>query len=415
MNINLLSTFQSPPSSFILHPSSFLYCLLSAACCVLPETVPVEGEPFAAELAGIDSQWQLTFRSGEQRRALPAAELAHWGSCVEIRQGPVLVLADGGVLVADVFQADKEHLTADSGLFGLVELPLELLAGVVFQLPADRHAQDLLLNRVASATGESDQAVLQNGDEVAGRLEAIRDDVIRLETVVGPVDVEIHRTQALVFNPALTRPPKRQALHAVAGFRDGSRLIGDRLALDEQSLEIDVAGSLRWTTAPKEIVWLQPLGGRVTYLSDLEASGYRHVPFLDLQWPYRTDRNVAGGMLRSGGRLYLKGLGMHSAARLTYLLAEPYRRFQAELGIDDATSGRGSVRFRVFVDGNQKYASEPIRGGTPPVPVSVELAGAKRLDLVVDFVDHADQQDHANWLDARLVGPAVPAVSEGER
>jgi hypothetical protein len=73
------------------------------------------------------------------------------------------------------------------------------------------------------------------------------------------------------------------------------------------------------------------------------------------------------------------------------------------LSIDDGTSGRGSVRFRVFVDGRPKYASPIVRGGTAPLPVSVDLAGAKRLDLVVDFADRADELDHANWLDARLV------------
>ncbi|MFH1266352.1 MAG: NPCBM/NEW2 domain-containing protein [Planctomycetota bacterium] len=404
------------------------YCPLLAACCLLPtacclllalparaeplKIVPVDGEPFRAELAGIDSQWQVTFRSGEERRVLAAADVVSWGCCAEVRRGPVLVLADGGLLVADVFTADKDRLTADSGLFGLVELPLELLAGVVFQLPADRHARDLLLSRVASATGDSDRAVLHNGDEVAGRVESIRDDRIRLETAVGPVDLEIHRTQTLVFNPALVQAPQRQGVHAVAGFRDGSRLVGDRLVVGEESLKIDLSGGHTWTAAPGDLVSLQPLGGRVTYLSDLKADGYRHVPFLDLEWTYQTDRNCSGGMLRSGGRLYLKGLGIHSAARLSYLLAKPCDRFQAELGIDDDTAGLGSVRFRVFVDGEEKHTSDTIRGGTPPVPVSVDLAGAKRLDLIVDFADRAGEQDHANWLDARLVGPAPPAVSD---
>ena len=87
------------------------------------------------------------------------------------------------------------------------------------------------------------------------------------------------------------------------------------------------------------------------------------MPYLDLSWPYHNDRNVTGGLLRCGGRLYLKGLGVHSAARLSYALDGRYRRFQAELGIDDSTGGRGSVEFRVLVDGRQRYASGPIRGG----------------------------------------------------
>ena len=124
---------------------------------------------------------------------------------------------------------------------------------------------------------------------------------------------------------------------------------------------------------------------------------------MNLRWPYHADRNVTGGRLRCGGRLYLKGLGMHTAARLSYALDQSYRRFQAELGVDDSTSGGGSVRFRVLVDGRQKHTSETIRGGAAPVPISVDVTGAKRLDLIIDFADRADQLDHADWLNARLV------------
>ncbi len=388
-------------------------CLLPAACCLLPapltgraqtpEALPVQGDRFAAEIAAIDSQWQVTFRCGQESRIVPAADLVAWGSFAEAGRTPLVILADGGLLVADVLEADKDKLTADSNLFGLVELPLDLVAGVVFHLPADRHERDLLLDRVGSAAGDADQLVLTNGDEVAGRFQAIADDTIRLETDLGPLDVETHRTRALVFNPGLLRRLEHPGLHAGGGFADGSRLIADRLVVEGESLRIHLAGGLQWTAASEELVGMQPRGGRVTYVSDLEAADYRHLPFLDLAWPYRADRNVTGGLLRSGGRLYLKGIGMHSAARLTYRLAEPYRQFQAELAIDDNASGRGSVGFRVYVDGSPKYASPIVRGGMRPVPVSVDVSGAKRLDLIVDYADHADELDRANWLDTRLV------------
>ena len=57
------------------------------------------------------------------------------------------------------------------------------------------------------------------------------------------------------------------------------------------------------------------------YLSDLKPAEYHQTPYLDLPWPYQTDRNVTGGLLRCGGRLYLKGLGVHSAARLVYKIS----------------------------------------------------------------------------------------------
>ena len=83
---------------------------------------------------------------------------------------------------------------------------------------------------------------------------------------------------------------------------------------------------------------------KATYLSDLAAAEYRHVPYLDLPWPYAADRNVTGGRLRCGGRLFVKGIGMHSSARLTYSLPKPFARFEAAGGIDDSAGGAGSVR-----------------------------------------------------------------------
>lgn len=368
-----------------------------------PTAVPADGPPTAAAISAVDAAWNVTFQNGEKTRTCSAADLAWWGRGVEIQGGSLVILNDGSVLVADVLDADKERLRADSSLFGLVELPLELAAGVVFQAPVDRHSQDQLLDQVASARGEVDRVMLVNGDQITGRMDSIRDNTVRIETDVGTVDVKAERIRAVAFNPALLRRPSATGLRAIAGFSDGSRLVGQQLVVDQASLRLILPGGQTLRTQPQELVLLQPLGGRVVYLSDLAAAGYRHVPFLNLSWPYRTDRNVTDGMLRCDGGLYLKGLGMHSAARLTYLLHKPYQRFQAELGIDDSTEGLGSVRVRVFVDGRERYTSPTVRGGQPPVPVAVDLAGAKRLDLLVEYADRADELDRADWLNARLI------------
>ena len=122
-----------------------------------------------------------------------------------------------------------------------------------------------------------------------------------------------------------------------------------------------------------------------------------------MSWPYQLDRSVVGGRLRVGGRLYPKGIGMHSASRLTFDLEPDQTRFDAEIAIDDTSQRRGSVVFRVFVDNEQKFVSPTIRGGEEPVPISVDVRGGKRLSLLVDFADHGDELDRADWLDARLV------------
>jgi hypothetical protein len=48
------------------------------------------------------------------------------------------------------------------------------------------------------------------------------------------------------------------------------------------------------------------------------------------------------------------------------------------------------------------YESPILRGGDPPLPISVDLKGAKRMALIVDFADRGDECDWANWLQSRL-------------
>jgi alpha-galactosidase len=149
-------------------------------------------------------------------------------------------------------------------------------------------------------------------------------------------------------------------------------------------------------------VWLHGASPRVTYLSDLRPSGHRHIPFLDQKWDYRLDRNVLGGQLRAGGRLAAKGVGQHSTSLVSWHVPAGALRFAAQVGLDDAAAGGGSVVFRVFLDGKEAASSGIVRGGEPPREMTVELHAAKTISLVVDFADRGDVLDRADWLEARF-------------
>ncbi len=453
-----------------------------------PVAIPVDGARSARNWPAVDAKWQITFLVDGQRKTMPAADLVRWGQCPEQGRAGGLVLADGSFLVADVAAADKDRLSADSDLFGTQKIPLEALSGVILHPPSSQPDRDKLFDRLVHSdsphpnplpkgegtisnsplplgegqgvrAARSDRLLLDNGDELAGLFEGIANDVVTLRGDAGPVEVKTDRIAAILFNPALKRrPAKTGPVQAWAGFSDGSRLLATELLVEGKSLKLTAAGQT-FAAAARDLVFLQPLSGRVTYLSDLKPAEYRQTPYLDLAWPYEPDRSVTGGLLRSGGRLFLKGLGVHSAARLAYSIsplplgegpgmraaggssnnvtgvASPHpnplpegegtkvvspllppgegpgvraagartRRFEALVGIDDSTAGGGSVIFRVLVDGQERFTSRTIRGGEQPVPVSVDLAGAKKLELIVDYADRADVLDHADWLDARIV------------
>ena len=162
-------------------------------------------------------------------------------------------------------------------------------------------------------------------------------------------------------------------------MRDGSLLYATKVGSAANNLVLEMAGGVKLTGGNvDDVVALQGLGGeKFVYLSDLEPADYRHVPYLSIAWPYRRDRNVSGEPLMVGGKRYLKGIGMHSAARLTYRLDGKYRRFDAAAALDDSSERRGSVTFGVYLlrDGQWKQAatSDVVRGGDPPENVSVDV------------------------------------------
>ena len=244
-------------------------------------------------------------------------------------------------------------------------------------MPADRQRRESLLDRVAGRRGVG-SPVLANGDELAGLVDGLGEDACSWRPTSGRCR-SVDRAAAVVFNPALRRSAAARGLRAWVGLADGSRLLAAKLAARARSEDREDHARGRtepgrrpprtWSSCSRSAAGqcIFPISSRPTIAT---------CPSSISPWPFHADRNVTGGRLRSGGRLYLKGLGMHSSARLSYALDEPYARFQAELGIDDATAGAGACGSRVFVDGRQKFTSETIRGGMTPVPVTVDLAGA---------------------------------------
>jgi hypothetical protein len=395
--------------------------LLAAAAAVRAEETPpaarlLGGTDFAGALVSVE-KGVVRFSSAEGARDVPLKQLVRWGHPVETRRRVTVTgrplarvfLADGGVLVGDLTQIDGERATLFSDLFGGVKLPLARVRGAILHPPAGRQERDRLALRIEEAEGDADRLLLVNGDELVGRLIGFQEDQFQLETALGAVDAPLEKVAALMLKPPpnAERPSGRAVL---VGFRDGSLLRATRLNISPKSVRLGLGESLTLEASePRAVVSLQPLSPRVTYLSDLAPLSYRHVPYLTVAWPYHADRDVLGGRLRAGGRLYSKGLGVHSASRLAYKLERPAARFAAEVALDDAAKGAGSVVFRVFTnsgdDWKQAYASGVVRGGDAPVPVSVDLAGVKALVLLVDYADRGDVLDHANWLDARLERP----------
>jgi glucose/arabinose dehydrogenase len=148
------------------------------------------------------------------------------------------------------------------------------------------------------------------------------------------------------------------------------------------------------------------------YVSDLPITAVAN------GWgPFERDRSNGelgasdGRPLRIAGVGYTKGLGVHAPSDLRVRLNGAYARFRAALGVDDETSGNGSVVFEVLGDGRSLYRSDVRRGGQAALPMDVDVTGVGELALVVTDGGENNWFDHANWADAQLVAPAAPGIT----
>ena len=356
-----------------------------------PIVVPIEGEPFEGELLATEPGGSLAFQTVNGKREVSAGNLVRWGALAEPDRPPLFLLHDGTLLVAGILEVTESQVALDSDTLGLVRLPREQLAGMVLQLPARNVDRDRLLDDAVDNDEETTRVVMLNGDQMRGELVEFDDRSVVLRTAVGPVKLKFERISTLGFPSRDQAGKPVPGKSTVVGLEDGSRVAAKEIAIDDAETVLTTVGGLSWKTDHKAIVFLQPTSPRIVYLSDLTRSGYRHVPFLDRTWRFQNDRNVLGGLMRCGGRIHLKGLGMHTAARISYVPPEGSELLQGSVGVDDATEGMGSVRFRVFVDGDEKYVSPTVRGHERPILISVDVKGAQRVDLVVDFADRAER------------------------
>ena len=389
-------------------------------------------------LAGVDSEWNLKLQVGEKLVVVPARDLIYWGSYSDAESGPQVLLRDGSIVRADVLDLATDIMTIGDAtglgrcLWDEASLPRSTVQGILLQPPADALERDRLLARIQAYRQLDDQLLLTSGETISGKLqETPRSgrflpadepvaEVYQLARAgaAEPLLVPAGKVVAVLLGGSLL-PSEGREQGVQLGARDGSLLSVDRVVTKGDTVELSLLGGGKLTApldqpdeaAPtlwRQITWIRPNSEQVTYLSTLKPLGYKHIPLLTLDWPYGSDQNVLGGRLRTGSAVYTRGVGMHPISRLAYDLDGKYRRLEAELALDTAAGLRGSVSFKVLVEraSNQwatAYESPVIRGGDKPVPISVDVKSARRIALIVDYADRADEQDHANWLMARLI------------
>lgn len=144
---------------------------------------------------------------------------------------------------------------------------------------------------------------------------------------------------------------------------------------------------LRGAVAPENAVWLDSLNlkGVIQQWGDPQAG-----------------KTIDNQPIQLDGRIYEHGLGTHAYSEMLINLKGVATRFVCEAGISECHSGHGSVTFEVWVDGKKAVETGVLRGGDKPEFISVDLAGANELFLVVTDAADGIHMDMANWVGALI-------------
>ena len=154
--------------------------------------------------------------------------------------------------------------------------------------------------------------------------------------------------------------------------------------------------------------WAGPLRTKTIYASDLSllvgTSGYGA--------GVSRDKNILGGPVKffqkaGPGETFAKGIGTHSGVNMGQSLVvlcanKQFKRLRATVGVDAATNGRGSVRFRVGDGVKTLWDSQDMTYYTPAKEIDLDVSDAILLMLWVDDTGDGTKDDIANWAGLRL-------------
>lgn len=330
------------------------------------------------------------------------------------------VLTRGGMSIyGEIVGGNDLQVTVRHADSPPIAIPLEMLSGIARrQVPASAALADSTVDRVTLISGDVVDGIVMSIDR-AGVVLGDGPDEQRLPwktisrlamasatepeaatatspgSVAAPVAIPI---------PASAPGPVRRACIVLV---DGTRLIARALAWHGRVFEVMLETNQTLTLDWSRVLRIELLGGRRVWLSEIKPTSFESWSYFGRPWPYRVDRNVANGPLRLNGRTYARGLGLHASARAEWVLAEPFERFTARIGIDDSAGKLADANVAILVNGKETWRSDGIRHGGPPANVDIKLRDARTLTIVVDYGQRGSVQDRVNIVNPALIRPKV--------
>lgn len=408
--------------------------LLSIATLIFPLSLPAQEGAIASDPVFIATGLDNASTRGRLKGLDPAGKLTleledggekvfSWGELAKLSRegltyngepapayppsGTLLLFPGGDRLVAAIESADDRDFKVRSYLLDELSVPLTAPRAAILQPQQPADGLLATLESLSSGAEGTDVAKLVNGDEQRGGflgLDAMNQK-IKWQLPAGEVALDRAGVRAIAFDPALSQYPKPKGPYLEFTLIDGSRLG----VTEPNFLKGSIGGKARFGASIRlELSDLAAVAFRsdaAVDLADRRVVVNEALPYaLDKRWlRYRVGAAADGSPLILGGHSYDRGLGMDSRRVVQFELLPGDRRFQALIGVDDRAGSSGGAIFRVMVDREAKFRSEPMVAGEPPVPLDIDVSGGKRLTLIVESGPRGEVRDLADWVEPRII------------
>jgi hypothetical protein len=223
--------------------------------------------------------------------------------------------------------------------------------------------------------------------------------------------IALNRLLGVVLVPQRQGPSSPSAevaaFHQAFRFASGDLLSGRWTGFQDGAVQLTTWWDEKLTLSPGTIGTIECRNGRVVYLSDLKPARVEQSPYFDRVVPWRTDTTLGGAPITVGGVTYAKGIAMHSRCVLEYDLGGRFQRFRAKFAFEQPAGANGRAAVRVLTDDKAQFENADARGSASPEDLDVNVEGARRLVLEVDFGADQDVADRVVFANARLVRAEV--------
>jgi hypothetical protein len=365
--------------------------------------------------------------SGEETATIAPEELlrVRWQrEPADVSPSSILVqLVDGARFPASSFEVINRQATIRAALAAEpIEIGAEQIAWVAF--PREGVELPPLVEQLEHPSAEGDLLAVFNkkteqADVLSGVIQDVTADEVSFRWEGDTIPVRRNKVVGLAYYHAVQSPTPEPKFWITTSH--GAHLPIERFEPVGEQVLLTTPLGLKFRLDAAVITMADYSAGKLVMLSELEPLRERWTPLVGLPVAAeviqqygkpRRDQSQSGSRLallwpaeESFGagelRYYDSGLAVRSRTELIYRVPPGMNRFATLAGIDPECVAEGNVELRITADDRVLWQGE-VAGNMAPIDVNIQLDGAERLTILVDYGLNLDFGDRLNLVDARF-------------